>query len=182
MSEHSSTSRKLTMSMLMVIALTICLTITTYALIIVSVSIPDNYFQTGIMEINLNDGKPVIEEHEFLFEPGMTVTKEFFVENRGTDDGYYKVYFTDVTGGLSDVLEITVKDGDDVLYQGTAKDFTRNNAKTADAVLQMREKRTLSISFYFPKEQGNAVQSKTLSFQLCAELVQTKNNPDRLFD
>lgn len=182
MTEHNRTSRRLTLSMLTVILLTICLTVTTYALIIVSVSIPDHYFQTGSMELNLNDGKPVIEEHEFLFEPGMTVTKTFFIENRGSDAGYYKVYFTDVYGGLSDVLEITIKDGDDILYHGTAKDLTEEHTKTAQASLAVSEKRDLTISFYFPKEQGNAVQSKTLSFQLCARLVQTRNNPDRLFD
>lgn len=182
MTEHNRTSRRLTLSMITVIILTICLSVTTYALIIVSVSIPDHYFQTGSMEINLNDGKPVIEEHEFLFEPGMTVTKTFFVENKGTDDGYYKVYFEDVYGGLSDVLEITLSDGDDILYHGTAKDLIRSNTKTADTLLQIGEQRDLTISFYFPKEQGNAVQSKTLSFRLCAELVQSKNNPDKQFE
>lgn len=182
MTEHNRTSRRLTLSMLMVILLTICLSITTYALIIVSVSIPDHYFHTGTMEINLNDGKPVIEEHEFLFEPGMTVTKEFFVQNLGTDAGYYRVYFEDVYGGLSDILEITLSDGEYILYQGTAKDLTRNNTKTADNLLQIQEKRDLTISFYFPKKKGNAAQSKTLSFRLCAELVQSKNNPDGQFE
>ena len=34
-------------------------------------------FSTGEVAINLNDSKPVISEHEFIFEPGMTVKKGF---------------------------------------------------------------------------------------------------------
>ena len=79
--KENHTSRKLTASVVAVIILSICLCITTYALVMVSVSVRDNYFKTGSIEINLNNGKPVIEEHEFLFEPGMTVTKDFFIQN-----------------------------------------------------------------------------------------------------
>lgn len=72
--QEKHTAKKLAASVLAIIILSVCLYITTYALVMVSVSVPDNYFQTGSVGINLNNGKPVIEEHEFLFEPGMTVT------------------------------------------------------------------------------------------------------------
>ena len=42
------------------------------------------------VKINLNNGQPIISEHEFLFEPGMTVKKDFFVENMSTDSVYYR--------------------------------------------------------------------------------------------
>lgn len=179
---QEKTARKLTGGIFAIILLTICLCITTYALVMVSVSIPNNYFRTGNIEINLNDGLPVIEEHEFIFEPGMTVTKSFFIENLSTWDVYYKIYFDDVGGGLADILLITISDGEKPLFHGTAAELSKKNVNAADDVLMMKEKRDLTISFHYPEEAGNATQSCALSFNLCAEAVQTKNNPDRRFD
>ena len=162
--------------------LAICLCITTYAIVWASVSVNENVFQTGKVQINLNDGKPVIEEHEFLFEPGMTVTKDFFIENQSTWDVYYKIYFDEVTGGLAKVLQITIMDGEKILYEGTADDLSKVNVKAADDTLRINEKRILTISFHYPEEAGNSTQNMSLTFKLCAEAVQTKNNPDKLFD
>lgn len=158
------------------------LCITTYALITYKIRVEDNYFRMGNVEINLNDGKPVIEEHEFLFEPGMTVRKEFFVENESSGEIYYKLYFDNVEGGLSDVLDITIQDQDQVIASGKAQDLVRNKVNAAPESLKAGEKRTLMISFYFPKEKGNEAQDQTLSFNFSADAVQTKNNPDKLFE
>lgn len=179
---ENHTAKRLTASVLAVIILSVCLCITTYALVMVSVSVPDNHFQTGSIGINLNNGEPVIEEHEFLFEPGMTVTKDFFIENQSTWDVYYKIYFDDVKGGLAKVLQITIKDGDEILYFGTADELSRANVAAADDTLRLGEIRNLTISFHYPENAGNCTQDMSLEFKLCAEAVQTKNNPDRLFD
>ena len=123
MNDNSKTAKKLTGSIIAVIVLAICLCITTFALVWATVSVDNNLFHTGKVKINLNDGKPVIEEHEFLFEPGMTVKKDFFIENQSTWVVYYKLYFDNVAGGLADVLQITVKDGEKTLYKGTAAEL-----------------------------------------------------------
>lgn len=182
MNNNQPTLRRLSVSVCAVIFLTVCLCITTYALVRVSVSVPDSYFKTGSIEINLNDGKPVIEAHEFLFEPGMTVTKDFFLENRSTWDVYYKLYFDKAEGGLADVLQITISDGNKDLFQGTAAELSKARVGAADDTLRRDERRDLTISFHYPEKAGNAAQDMSLSFALCAEAVQTKNNPDKLFD
>lgn len=176
------TNRKLAVSIFTILFLISLLGATTYALIVLSVSVDDNYFKTGSIEINLNDGKPVLNEDEYLFEPGMTVTKSFFIENLSTWEVYYKIYLDDVAGDLSSVLEITISDGDKVLFEGTADELTRSSVKAADDVLEVNEKRDLTITFHYPEAAGNSTQARTLSFKLCAEAVQTKNNPDKLFD
>ena len=181
-SNQNTTSKKLTASIVTVIILAICLCITTFALVWATVSVENNLFHTGIVKINLNDGKPVIEEHEFLFEPGMTVKKDFFIENQSTWDVYYKLYFTDVEGGLADVLEITVKDGDLTLYQGKASDLTREKVGAANDVLRLNERRELTVYFHFPEEAGNSTQNLVLTFSMSADAVQTKNNPNKLFN
>lgn len=142
----------------------------------------NNLFHTGTVKINLNDGKPVIEEHEFLFEPGMTVKKDFFIENQSTGDAYYKLYFDNVNGGLADLLQITVKYGEKTLYQGMAENLKRNAVAAADDVLKIGERRELTVFFHFPEEAGNSAQNSTLTFDMCADAVQTKNNPNKLFD
>ena len=106
MADNSKTAKKLTGSIITVIILSLCLCITTFSLVWATISVDNNLFRTGSVKINLNDGKPVIEEHEFLFEPGMTGKKDFFIENESSCDIYYKLYFDNVDGGLADVLKI----------------------------------------------------------------------------
>ena len=179
---QNTTSKKLNSSVVTVFILAISLCITTFALVWATVSVENNLFHTGIVKINLNDGKPVIEEHEFLFEPGMTVKKDFFIENQSTWDVYYRLYFTDVEGGLADVLDITVKDGEKILYSGKASDLTRENVGPANDVLKLNERRNLTVYFHFPEEAGNSTQNLVLTFSMSADAVQTKNNPNKLFN
>lgn len=181
MKNKSSSGRRLTIEIAVVIILLICLSVTSIALIYAVVSVDNHLFHTGKIKINLNDGEPVIREHEFLFEPGMTVEKEFFIQNQSTWDVYYRLYFDKVEGGLADYLEITILDGDRVLYKNSAVNMKRDYTVAADDILRINETRNLTIRFHFPEESGNAAQNLTLSFELCADAVQTKNNPNKLF-
>lgn len=176
------TAEKLTGGIIVVVFLTICLCITTFALVYTSVSVENNLFHTGEVNINLNNGNPIIREHEFLFEPGMTVKKDFFIENNSTRDVYYRIYFDNISGGLADVLEISVKDGDKVLYSGTANELTRANVIAADDTLGIGQRKNLTAYFRFPEEKGNVAQSLDLTFTMCAEATQTRNNPNKLFN
>ena len=179
---EKETSKKLTVSVIILIILSVALCITTFALVWATVSVDNNMFHTGIVKINLNDGKPIIEEHELLFEPGITVKKDFFIENQSTDDVYYKLYFGDIDGLLADVLEITIMDGDRILYSGLIKELTKRNVGVVDEALKVNEKKNLTVCFHFPDDVGNSAQNLYLSFSMNADAVQTKNNPNRVFD
>lgn len=178
---ESRTEKRLKGSIALVVALAICLCATTAAIALSLASVKENKYHTGHIEINLNDNKPVITEDEYLFEPGMTVVKPFFVENKSTWDVYYKLYFSSVSGSLANVLQITILDGDKVLYKGTPADLNRSAVGAADDHLQVNERRNLTMQFYYPKTAGNTTQGGTLSFDFCADAVQTKNNPDKSF-
>lgn len=179
---EKETSKKLTVSVIILIILSVALCITTFALVWATVSVDNNMFHTGIVKINLNDGKPIIEEHELLFEPGITVKKDFFIENQSADDVYYKLYFGDIDGLLADVLEITIMDGDRILYRGLIKELTKRNVGVVDEALKVNEKKNLTVCFHFPENVGNSAQNLYLSFSMNADAVQTKNNPNRVFD
>ncbi len=180
--EKNQTIKKLTICIVIIIVLAICLTITTFALVYSIVTVDENVFRTGTVQINLNDGKPIITEDEFLFEPGMTVHKEFFVKNESTDSVYYKVYLDKVKGGLAKVLEVKIIDNKtgDFLYEGNADDFTQENSISDELLLN--EKRNLTAVFHYPKEAGNPTKNMTLEFDMCAVATQTRNNPNREFD
>ena len=111
MKRNTKTEIKMWISVCLIILLTIALAITTYALVMVTYVVKDeNTYSTGTISINLNDGKPVIRENEFLFEPGVLVRKEFFIRNTGTGEAYYRLYFDNITGpgGLDEAIEVTV--------------------------------------------------------------------------
>lgn len=182
MDKANKTAKKLTASVVAVIILAVCLCITTFALVYSTVAVDNNLFQTGTIQIDLNGGQPVITEDEYLFEPGMTVEKPFYIENQGTWDVYYKLYFDNVEGGLADVLEVEIRDGDTVLFGGKIADLTKETVGAADDILKLNERRELTISFHYPEEAGNSGQAQYLSFDLKADAVQTKNNPNRLFE
>lgn len=182
MSNKPNTAKRLTLSVIIAIILSISLCITTYALFYATVKVEGNYFKTGIISIDLNGGKPVIEEHEYLFEPGMTVEKDFYISNQSTWAVYYKIYLDNVEGGLADILEITVLEGDKVLYEGTANELSRENVAAADDLLLIGERRDLTIRFHYPKDSNNTSQNWELRFDLCADAVQEKNNPNKDFD
>lgn len=182
MNNKPNTVKLLTLSVVITIILACSLCVTTYALFYATVTVEGNYFKTGIVSIDLNGGKPVIEEHEYLFEPGMTVEKSFYIQNQSTWSVYYKIYFDNVEGGLADVLEVAILDGDKVLCEGTASGLTRQNVTAADDILLMGERRNFTIRFHYPENSKNTTQNWHLKFDLCADAVQEKNNPGRDFD
>ena len=179
--KHSSAKKKLMACVATIVALSLCLCLTTYALAFSLLATESVLFRTGRVSINLNDGKPVIEANEFLFEPGATVKKNFFLENNSTWDVYYKLYFENVDGGLADHLQITLSNGKKVLYTGTAAELDENVPSVDDA-LTIGEKRVLTLTLQFPQNVGNDAQGQYMTFDLRADAVQAKNNPNRLFD
>lgn len=180
--KRTKTGKRMMRSVVLTIILVAGFTVVSYAMIRNLLTVETNSFQTGRVCINFNDDEPVIEEEEYRFEPGMTVVKDFFIENESTIDVYYKIYLENVEGKLADILDVTLKEGDNVLYHGKAADMTETNVNSPDDVLQIGEVRWLNISFYYPCDGENDGQGEEMSFDISAEAVQTVNNPDREFN
>lgn len=176
-------TKKLSISVAMLILLIFGLFVTSFILAYTVIKIEHSSFKTGIIDIDLNNGEPIISEDEFLFEPGMTVEKPFYIQNNGTWAVYYKLYFTHVDGNLGDVLDVTIFNEDGtVMLSGKLSDLTKENAPAPEDVLDVQERHNLKVRFHFPEDAGNAVQSGSVTFELSAVAVQTKNNPDKEFD
>lgn len=169
------------------IVLCVCFCITTFALVYAMVTVEDNVFETGYVAINLNDGEAVIEDPDLYFEPGMTVKRDFFIANDSPRPIYYKLYFNALTGDLAKVIDITIVDKTDPsnvqeLYAGKADDLRRFNVQTIEEPLNAGERRELEISFYLDENAENNYQDSGMTFDLCADAVQSDNNPDKEFN
>ncbi len=176
-------AKRLSISIATLVVLCVCLCVTSFALGMAVYEVKNNSFQTGGIEIDLNGGKPVITADEFLFEPGMTVEKPFYIQNNGTWAVYYKLYFSQVSGNLGDVLDVTIlnEDGEELL-SGKLAALTEKNVPALENELAMNERQDLTVRFHFPEGEGNIYQGGSLRFELSAIAVQTKNNPDKEFD
>ncbi len=176
-------AKRLSISVATLVILCLCLCVTSFALGMAVYEVKNNSFQTGGIEIDLNGGKPVITADEFLFEPGMTVEKPFYIQNNGTWAVYYKLYFSQVSGNLGDILDVTIlnEDGEELL-SGKLSALTEKNVPALENELAMNERQNLTVRFHFPEGEGNAYQGGSLRFELSAIAVQTKNNPDKEFE
>lgn len=181
MKNEKVTERQVRAGILVILLLAVALCVTTYALFYATVAVEGNYFGTGLVDIDLNGGAPVITADEFIFAPGMTVDKSFYVQSNSTDDVYFKLYFDNVKGDLARYIEVAVLDGDTVLCCGTAAELTRSNVMAGDDYLRPGERRELIIRFTMPRETGNEAQDLSLTFDFCADAVQMKNNPNKEF-
>ncbi len=180
MNEHNL-KKKLTMMIVTVVLLSLGLTITSLALASSIAQIRNNRFAMSMgVELNINDGKPVVDVTDMVYEPGGTYKSEFPIANLGTFDVWYRVYFTEVNGALKDYITVTIKEADGTeLCKGTMSELSSN--KVAVSSLAAGEKKTLTIEFYFSPEADNSAQGQTVSFNITANATQKQNNPDKDF-
>lgn len=180
LNKEINNKNKLIFSFIVIIILIVCFCIVTYAYVSNNVSVNDNKFVTGNVEININDGEPVIDKDEFKLEPGMTIKKSFFIKNESTINVYYKLYLDNIEGDLKDIVVITIKEDNTTLYSDIASNLTKDNVIDSYE-LNKDETKNLTIYFYYPSNSNNKGQNKDLSFNLSVDATQQKNNPNKLF-
>jgi len=174
--------RRLTTSIVTIVVLAACLCVTSFALIHATISSKGNVFSTGEIRINLNGGETIIREDEFLFESGMNVEKDFYIENQSTCGVWYRLFFKNIEGNLGKYLDVKILDNDEVLSSGKLSELTRDKVGAYEKPLASGEKKILTISFQLSEDVGNEAMNQFLIFDFGAEAVQTRNNPDKKFN
>lgn len=172
---------KLIFSVIILIILLVTLSFVTFTLVYSIVSVDNNIFRTGSVSIDLNGGEPIIEAEDSNFAPGMTIEETFYIQNDSSYSVYYKLYFRNLSGDMADVIDVTIYNGDEIIYEGKPSDLVKDKVKAANDELRINERRELKIVFVFPEEAGNLIDPM-FTFDLCADATQTKNNPEKLFD
>lgn len=164
------------------VVLAVLLVLTTVALGASFVRVDDNLFETGQVAIALNGGQPVFAGGDLNIEPGHTLVRDFTVDNRGTADAYVRLYLQDVEGTLGQALTFSVYDGSELLYTGSAEDFTREAPCVLERPLAVGETRTLTAVVHMREDAGNTYQAGGITFTIAADAVQVRNNPDKTFE
>ena len=159
----------------------LCTTTIAYAYYVTK-EVLNNEFTTGVVDIKLSNESSTVAGGEILLEPGATVEKLFKLTNDSTCEVYYKLYFSNVSGELADVLEVTVLSGNDEIFRGDMADLTRAAAATTDDPLAIGAQENLKVQLHMPEECGNETQALTVSFDVNVDAVQAPNNPDRAFE
>ncbi len=185
----SKTYRKLVVRITLIVILIIMMAVTTYAYVASVLRVADNTFSTGLVDIDLNGGNPIVHGIG-LIEPGGTYLANFYVKNNATDPlgVWYKIYFTDVAGYLSQVLEVSLYTADDngemgeALWENKTMAEINENVDAFEEKLLPNERIDFIIKFHYPEEAGNDGMGKDLSFNIKADATQVKNNPNKEFN
>lgn len=182
MDKTGKTGKKAVGSIVMIAVLFLMLVVTTYALVASFVSVEDNLFETGTVQIELNGGKTVFDGSDMNIEPGHSLVRDFTVENTGLADIHYRLYLENVEGALQEVLIFSIYDGNKLLFSGKADKLNRDAPCLSDTPLAAGETRTLTAVVKMDEAAGNAYQTGSIAFDMTAEAVQAKNNPDKAFE
>ena len=171
---RTKTRKKVISSIVVIVALLSMLVVTTYALFSSFVSVDDNLFQTGTVQIELNGGKPIFDGSDMNIEPGHTLVRNFTVENKGSAEVYVRLYLENVQGDLQDVLTFSIYDGDTLLFSGSADEWTREASCISDTPLSVGEIRTLTAIVKMDESATNSYQMAGITFDMTADAVQSK--------
>lgn len=144
-------------------------------------AINENALTTGVLKINLNDGKPVFEE-DVLFEPGIIIQRKFTIANEGNIDVIYHLYFSEIEGDLAKELMVEIKEGKRRVFEGVFEDLMEEKVDGTNSTLSAGETKELTIIFTLPEEAGNKVLGKEVTFRLNYEATQKDGNPDKVFE
>lgn len=122
MKHKMTTEARLRAGMAIVVILLLCLVMTTYALMTVTLSITRNEFHTGAVQITLmKDGIVLTDADQIVnvnnVEPGMLIDETFSIVNRpkteenpkgSTGPIFYRLSFENVSGELAEIMEVTI--------------------------------------------------------------------------
>ncbi len=162
------------------IFITAILTIT--AIIIFSCSLSKvGFFRANKVEICFNDGKELMESPISL-SPGETWSKHASIENTGKSSIYYRFYLTEMEGALKDDIQLCVMVDGNVCYEGLANEFTVENAIISGDKLEKGEEVDLLIVAFLSNESIGNDENASFSFDIKVDAVQSKNNPNKVFN
>ncbi len=181
MANPRNTSKKAAGLVITVILLAAMLVISSFALFTSRASVSDNQFETGTVKIALNGGQAVFDGSDTNIEPGHSLKRDFTVENQGTADIYYRLYLENVSGTLQEALIVEIYDGDTLLFSGLASELTKDSPCQGETPLKAGETRTLTAVVKMQESAGNAFQAGEITFDITADAVQARNNPDKAF-
>ena len=130
---------------------------------------------TANVSINTKDGAPILSQYEFDDWNG--VEEPFFIQNDSTVSVYARLYLDNVSGSLADSVTVSVYDGDTNFGAVWNKGAGGRLFVALPNVLRVNERMDLTVIFSVESGAHGEMQ-----FELACDVVQTKNNPERIYD
>ena len=184
-------AKALMINIIIAIILAICLCLTSGALVYSMIGVEKNVFTTARFDIEIynadgvSEGAIITEADGYLFAPGVEASKPFILKNNGTADAYFRLYFDfgDDDSTLSKHIKVkfTEADGKTVYDWKPMCDIVKKNTVASSLVLKAGEELNLLIWFYMEEDVGREAMDLKLTFDLCADAIQTKNNDGKIF-
>lgn len=181
MNKHNETGKKVYRSIFAIALLFTMLVVTTYALVLSSVSSEGNGFYMGTVKIDLNGGNTIFDGTLNNIDENGNISKNFTVENSGTAEIYYRLYLDNIQGSMAKNVIFEIYDGDKLLYTAPPEKFTKQNPCYGAEPLAAGEVKTLTAVVKLASDDETTAFGR-MNFDITADAVQTKNNPERIFD
>jgi len=176
------TKKKIYLNMASIITLFSLLAVITYALFYFTLTIEDNFFETGFVKINFNNGERVFDENDLALAPGDSIKKPMTIKNIGTGSIYYRIFLENVDGNLKDAIVFNIYDEGVLVKTVVTADFTFDNAFVSDVSLDVDEQKDYMVEAVMSSDAGNNYRDNYITFDFIARAVQSKNNPDKEFE
>ena len=187
--KEKSLEARLAWSVVTIVILSLCLCVTSLAVVYAILSVSNNIFTTAKFDIELYNADDVLEgtvisEGDVRIEPGATFKKEFSIVSKCSVDAYFRVYFDKVSGALADSVEMKITDdADNVIYDWSViSDMLKKDAVAADRIIEPLERVKLYIWVRMPETIGNEAMTEELCFDICVDAVQHRNNENAEFE
>ncbi len=155
--------RKLVFATVASVVLVLGLAVTSVALARASA-----FSESANVKIHLDNDAPLICIEDGSFAPGSKVIRNFEVKNTGRSMLSYRLYFDNVEGALGDIVQVIIKDGDQVLYQGTINQLNKYDNRNVGKMLTKNDPHELTAEFYYPPDQPMLEPGMGVTFDLCA--------------
>lgn len=121
------------------------------------------------VDVDINGGVNIINADEYIFEPGMKVSKDYYIVNNDSQAVYYG--FNNVTGNLAKYILITLESDNQIIYCGSAADLSDFNLDKTYTI-NSGERKNFTITFEYPEAKGNASQNAELNFSVCCDYAE----------
>lgn len=182
MNASKKTERRLVVCLSAIAVLFLMLVVTTYALVYSMVALDGSFFDNAYVALDLNQGKPVFSVRDTKLAPGGSFSKPFTITNRGTADVWYRIYMENVKGTLAQAIDCEIYEDGELVFSGRLADMTRHGAYVSAQGLAVGETTILTAVLKMPGSTTNDYNGGWVTFDLAADGVQLRNNPEKLFE
>ncbi len=142
----------------------------------------NNHIETGKVQLEINDGKPVFLSSDLNLAPTESIRKALNLQNKSTVPVYYRIYFETHDGDLDRLLTISLYQDGQEIFTKKASEWTFQSPYTAEQAIEAGETVHYEVKATMATNVTNLGQDLFWKFDIISEGVQVRNNPEKQFE